>query len=127
MTHLIPHPSRSPYVLVVDDDADLREALVDLLLEEGIAAGGADDGRTALAHWPRPDVVLLDLDLPALDGRGYLAVARALGERADVILMSGSLRLLEIAREEGLSYVLAKPFVGEHALRLVRGLLRDAP
>jgi CheY-like chemotaxis protein len=62
-------------VLVVDDDTDLREGLCDILVEEGYSVIGATDGADALAHlneFALPDVVLLDLRMPRMDGYEFL-------------------------------------------------------
>jgi CheY-like chemotaxis protein len=62
-------------VLVVDDDSDLREGLCDVLAEEGYFVIGATDGADALAHlseFALPDVVLLDLRMPKMDGYEFL-------------------------------------------------------
>lgn len=60
------------YVLVVDDTEAIREALIELLREEGIAAVGAVDGSEALVHLRSgaslPFAVLTDLMMPVLDG-----------------------------------------------------------
>lgn len=64
-------------VLVVEDDRDLREALADLLrLEGGYAVSEAENGMDALLFLrtaPAPDLVILDLDLPLMDGEELLA------------------------------------------------------
>ena len=63
-------------VLVVDDDLANREALVDLLREEGFAADAVCDGRQALAwlirHVPQTGLILLDLMMPVMDGDSFL-------------------------------------------------------
>jgi CheY-like chemotaxis protein len=70
-------PSRSAgSVLVVDDDTNLREGLCDILVEEGFSVVGATDGADALEHlreFALPDVVLLDLSMPRMDGYEFLA------------------------------------------------------
>ena len=67
-----------PLVLVIDDDAGIREAIVDLLREEGFDAVGADNGLEALnllADSPRkPSLILLDLMMPVLDGWTFCKV-----------------------------------------------------
>jgi CheY-like chemotaxis protein len=57
-------------VLVVDDDAGLREALLDVLSAEGHEVRTAENGCEALAHLAvdRPDVILLDLMMPVMSG-----------------------------------------------------------
>jgi CheY-like chemotaxis protein len=63
----------APLVLVVDDDADIRETLCDLLADEGYRVAQAENGRDALAllaraDQPRPDLILLDLMMPVMSG-----------------------------------------------------------
>jgi CheY-like chemotaxis protein len=58
-------------ILVVDDDRDVREALVEVLSEAGYSVSAASDGSEALAvlaNTPRPDVILLDLMMPNMNG-----------------------------------------------------------
>ena len=60
-----------PSILVVDDDADIREALVDVLTDHGYAAKGVSNGREALDYLrggERPRLILLDLMMPVMDG-----------------------------------------------------------
>ena len=60
----------NPSVLVVDDDADTREVIADVLLDAGYAVRVADNGAaalTAMRDWP-PGLVLLDLMMPQFDG-----------------------------------------------------------
>ncbi len=66
-------------VLLVDDDQDAVETMRDILVEEGHDVRCAANGREALemARASTPDVVLLDLDMPVMDGREFLAIARA--------------------------------------------------
>jgi CheY-like chemotaxis protein len=61
-------------VLVVEDDALIRESLIEALEEHGYQVTGAANGRDALdvlATPPRPDVILLDLMMPVMDGRSF--------------------------------------------------------
>jgi len=64
-------------VLVVDDDTEIRETMVELLMDEGYEAVGARDGIEALAQLRDPDdrwgLVLLDLMMPNMDGRTFRA------------------------------------------------------
>lgn len=59
-----------PFVLVVDDEPDLVDILTTVLDQEGFAAAGALDGQEALevVRMMTPDVLLLDLDMPRIDG-----------------------------------------------------------
>jgi len=96
-------------VLVVDDDADTREALSTALSEAGFAVDEVEGGGQAL-DWIRrhgePDVILLDLRMPHIDGAQLLARLR--GGRARAIVISGdsSARLIRFARDARL---LGKP------------------
>jgi CheY-like chemotaxis protein len=62
-------------VLVVEDDDDVAEAIIETLKDEGYDAQRAANGREALAllrAGPLPDLVLLDLMMPVMDGRSFL-------------------------------------------------------
>jgi two-component system chemotaxis response regulator CheY len=67
-------------LLVVDDDADLREAISDVLRDAGHQVLMASNGRHALdvlgKSDPLPGLVLLDMMMPVLDGAGFLAEVR---------------------------------------------------
>jgi CheY-like chemotaxis protein len=61
-------------VLVVEDDGLIRESLVEALEDHGYQVTGVANGRDALdvlATLPRPDVILLDLMMPVMDGRSF--------------------------------------------------------
>ena len=68
---MFPRPDRQPYVLVVEDDAALRELYRNALHQAGFAVIAVDDGLTALRRLEveRPAAVVLDLELPRLGGR----------------------------------------------------------
>lgn len=104
-------------VLVVDDSAVIRQALAQILGGEGIVVDTAADPLIALAKMARaePDVILLDLEMPRMDGLTFLR--RLMGEHPlpVVILSSHATRGTEIALqalEEGAVEVLAKPQLG---------------
>ncbi len=82
-------------VLVVDDDADNRQLLADVLRAAGYEVRTASDGRDALRHLPhcRPFVILLDLEMPVMDGRSFRAAQQRLDPelaRIPVIVCGGS-------------------------------------
>lgn len=62
-------------VLVVDDDPDIREAMIEVLEEHGHAATGVGNGNEALEHLRanpvHPCLILLDLMMPVMDGRQF--------------------------------------------------------
>lgn len=79
-----------PLVLVVDDDDALARMLRVLFESEDCVVRTAHDGREALhvLHEFRPDVVLLDLQMPVMDGRDFYREFRALGYETPVMLLS---------------------------------------
>jgi DNA-binding response OmpR family regulator len=122
--------SRAPRVLVVEDDDEIAQALQRSLRMEGYEVRIASDGVSALddAHAFLPDLVVLDLGLPRLDG---IDVAKTLREQDDVpILMLTARDALE-ARVEGLDAgaddYLVKPFERQELLARLRALLRRRP
>ena len=65
-----------PRILLVDDDADIREAFADVLGAEGYLTASAEHGRDALTQLeslPLPDLILLDLMMPVMNGKDFLA------------------------------------------------------
>jgi two-component system, OmpR family, response regulator MprA len=123
-------PSREPRVLVVEDDEEIAQTLQRSLRLDGYEVRIADDGLAALdqAAAYHPDLVILDLGLPKLDG---IEVARRLRAADDVpILMLTARDALE-ARVEGLDSgaddYLVKPFERQELLARLRALLRRRP
>ncbi len=123
--------SRPPRVLVVEDDDEIAQALQRSLRMEGYEVRVASDGVRALddAHAFLPDLVVLDLGLPRLDG---IDVARRLREDGDdvPILILTARDALE-SRVEGLDVgaddYLVKPFERQELLARMRSLLRRRP
>lgn len=80
------------YVLIVDDDTDLLEALELELTDRGYAVRTARDGAEALAHVRRelPMLILTDLEMPVMNGRKMLQLLRSepLGRHVPVIVLS---------------------------------------
>ena len=101
-------------VLVAEDEALIRLDLVEMLREEGYeVCGEAADGRTAveLATSLRPDVVVMDIKMPVLDGLGAAEQLAAARIAPVVVLTAFSQRdLVERAREAGAMAYLVKPF-----------------
>jgi DNA-binding response OmpR family regulator len=121
--------ARAPRVLVVEDDEDIADVLVRSLRLEGYDVRLSADGIAALddAHAFLPDVVILDLGLPRMDG---VEVAKHLRGDDDVpILMLTARDALE-ARVTGLDAgaddYLVKPFAFAELLARLRALLRRA-
>jgi DNA-binding response OmpR family regulator len=116
-------------VLIVDDEPTLRAAIAYNLKREGWSVEQADDGYAALerARALRPDVIVLDVMLPGLDG---LQVCRALRAESTVPILFLSARGEEIDRILGLELggddYLTKPFAMRELVARVRAMLRRA-
>ncbi|MEA1049285.1 response regulator [Lamprobacter modestohalophilus] len=119
--------STKTQVLVVDDDASLRELLENYLQREGFKVSGVADG-VAMFEWlgeTEPDIIILDLMLPGDDG---LTLARRLRQQTQVPIIMLSARGDEIDRiiglEVGADDYLAKPFNPRELLARIRAVLR---
>ena len=108
-------------VLVVDDDPDIRGLLLDILLAEAWHAVAAPDGQTALAlvHEERPDVIVLDYQLPFLNGPQFVAAYRRLpGPPAPIVLITAASTAQERAVELRADTYLGKPFEVDDLVRV---------
>ncbi|MFL6275676.1 MAG: response regulator transcription factor [Blastocatellia bacterium] len=76
-------------ILVIEDDEYSRDALAHLLAAEGYEAQSASDGESGLkkAHETQPDVIILDLNLPGIDGKAVIKMIRNDGPLADVPIL----------------------------------------
>ncbi len=86
---------RAPLVLVAEDDPEAAALIEDILCREGCEVLLASDGAQALEiarELPRPDLVLLDLELPIMDGRAFLETLRADSSLSSipVVVVSGA-------------------------------------
>jgi len=114
-------------VLVVDDDADTRGVVRTLLEREGHAVVEAADGRTALRvmHQERPDLVLLDVAMPDLDGFAVLERIRDVSG-VPVLMLTAHSRELDKVRglRAGADDYVGKPFGRQELLARLHALLR---
>jgi two-component system, OmpR family, response regulator MprA len=121
---------RSPRVLVVEDDEDIALALQRSLRLDGYDVRISRDGEVALEDFRQflPDLVLLDLGLPKLDG---IAVAQRMRDDGDVPILMLTARDAIESRVEGLDSgaddYLVKPFERQELLARMRALLRRRP
>jgi DNA-binding response OmpR family regulator len=117
----------SPRVLVVDDDAGIRDLLTDYLAKQGMSVKGARDGgeMDAILAGFDPDLVVMDLMLPGEDG---LALTRRLKAARDLPVIMLSARGEDIDRivglEVGADDYLPKPFNPRELLARIRAVLR---
>jgi two-component system response regulator MprA len=115
-------------ILVVDDDAPIRRMLDRTLSAEGYAVETATDGGEALAAVERstPDLVVLDVGLPGVDGLSVSRRLRAKGLAVPVLLLTArdSVPDRVAGLDAGADDYLVKPFATEELLARVRALLR---
>ncbi len=107
-------------VLIVDDEANARTALAEILREDGYVAETAADGFKALGKLAelQPEVILTDLKMPGLDGLGLLERAKAIVPEAVVIVMTayGTIGSAVDAVKRGAENYLQKPIDDPDAL-----------
>lgn len=114
-------------VLVVEDEATIRRVIVGYLQREGFQVTEAGDGRSALelARATNPDMVVLDLMLPGLDG---IEVCRALRVFSDAYVIMLTARTEEVDKLIGLSVgaddYMTKPFSPRELVARLRAMLR---
>jgi len=116
-------------ILIVEDDPKIARLLADYLGRDGFDTLNFGDGQAALSHIERsvPDLIVLDLMLPSLDG---MALCRAVRRFSDVPIIMVTARVDEVDRLLGLDigaddYV-CKPFSPREVAARVRALLRRA-
>jgi len=119
----------SASILIVEDEMGLARVLRDYLERAGYRVGTAYDGPSGLSLYQhsRPDLVLLDLNLPGMDG---LDVARAMRRERDVPIIMVTARAEETDRliglELGADDYITKPFSPREVVARVRAVLRRA-
>lgn len=114
-------------ILVVEDDEDLMQLVADVLADEGFAVRTAPDGLAALetiADAGLPDLILLDMRMPRMDGAEFVAeLERHHAETPPVIVMTAAVDTRRRAEQVHARAWLAKPFEIQDMLALVRRIL----
>jgi CheY-like chemotaxis protein len=129
-TSLAESDDSAPYILVVDDDSDVRAALRVMLQETGYEIVEAVDGREAMKRFKAraPSVIVTDIFMPEMDGLELLVKLRDAVPRVPVIVISGGGRhrdttVVRTARALGAIEVLTKPFTVDDIVNAVRRVL----
>lgn len=123
--------SAPPRVLVVDDDPNIRRSLTRILRSQSFDVSEAEDGHAALAAiaQSKPDLVILDIRMPGIDGVETFRLIREQLPRVPGIFMTAysSSSRVEIADELGGIEVLAKPLQIDLLLELAKAAIGNAP
>jgi CheY-like chemotaxis protein len=112
-------------ILVVDDDGSIRQFLSLALSDRGYEVATAENGESALTaiQASPPDIVLLDMRMPVMDGWAFAAAYRQLPEpRAPVVVLTAARDAARYAAEIHAAAFMPKPFDLRELLRLVAEL-----
>ena len=118
-------------ILIVDDTADMRELLKNIVELAGHQVVEAESGRAGLESFASQpaDLVMTDIIMPDMDGNELIAKLRAVAPKVKIVAVSGggrvrNLGVLQVAQKFGADRVLSKPFRKEDVLRVVDELLK---
>ena len=122
-----PRPNGSKRILVVDDDRNIRFLAERILTGAGYRVEFATDGEEAVAKilGSPPDLVILDLTLPALDGWGVLQRLKDVADRPPVVVLTahGDYGALPGQVREAATAYLTKPFSLRQLVSTCEGIL----
>lgn len=124
--------TRRPKILIVDDEPHLRNGLRRILNEEGYEAMTAADGETALklAEEKKPDIVLLDIIMPGMDGREVCQRLREVAAEAQIVYLTAKAEpngplYAKYPRGEPDAFI-AKPATGKRIISKIESMLHSA-
>jgi two-component system chemotaxis response regulator CheY len=116
-----------PKILLVDDAAFMRMRCAKLLTENGFEVGEAENGQEAIAKYQayRPDLVLMDITMPVMDGISATREIRGIDPNARVIMVSalGQQTMVIEAIKAGAKDFVVKPFEPDKILSTVKKVL----
>jgi CheY-like chemotaxis protein len=112
------------YILLIEDDAGVRDVLTDILRDEGYAVAAAKNGREALGYLesnPAPRLIMLDLMMPVMDGQAFRAEQLKIPTFAVIptVVLSAARNGKETAEALGAQGYLQKPIDLEALLAVI--------
>jgi CheY-like chemotaxis protein len=118
-------PQKKKIILIVDDDDNVREALSELLTVNGYTVACAANGHAAFNEVSirLPQLILLDLVMPVMDGHAFLDVARYDSQLKDIPVIVITAHPSQVAI--GATVVLTKPIRPEKLIATIRYVLGD--
>lgn len=125
-------PNARAHILVVEDDRDLRDSLMEVLEAAGYSVAGAHDGLQALSHLrgsaQRPDMILLDLQMPNMNGVEFRGEQLKSGELAQipVAVVTADANASEQLRGLSMAGLLRKPLKVPQLLALIPRVLASS-
>ena len=122
-SNFVPGTSDRPVILVVDDDREIRYAIMDFLEDEGFEAVGACDGEDALeilSELPRePILILLDMMMPGMDGWTFCKVRQGVLMLKDIpVVAMSAAHVLKHHQPLRVDGILPKPFEPRQLVKL---------
>ena len=130
--NIAPAARSQPHILVVDDEDMVRYVIKAVLCNRGYVIREAIDGEDAVEKYlsasPPIDLVLLDVNMPRVDGYEAIIRIRKVNPRAKAVFLSGGARESEEREIRDLPWVafLYKPFDNQELLQTVAGMLENS-
>ena len=125
------HSSRTDKILVVDDDARIRDLLRRYLTQEGFEVFLAEDGKslTRILLRETVDLIVLDLMMPGEDGLSICRRLRAANDKTPIIMLTAKVEDVDriVGLEVGADDYLGKPFNPRELLARIHAVLRRRP
>lgn len=123
--------NHAPIILIVEDDRDIRDVLAEILAEEGYQVLVAEDGAEGLrrlAEGPPPDLILLDLMMPRMDGYQFREEQRKNPDWSGIplVLLTAGVETSDKITALGALDVVRKPVKIDFLLDLIDGVVRRA-
>jgi CheY-like chemotaxis protein len=119
-------------VLIVEDEKPIRELLNDFLSDEGYQTLLAENGQRGieLARAEQPDLILMDLMLPLLDGIAAMRALKEMPETRDIpviVMSANSVLLLHLSDQHLADDTLRKPFDLDQILHVIQAKISSSP